>query len=255
MLSTMAKRASGTVILLLLLMAGLAGCVAIPKHKVHYSLLRPEAPAVPQRMLLLPTGVAVYEVSSGGLIEEVGEWSELARKQLRKSLERGGDGREALTLVELPELDLEQSGRLHEHLALYETVSASATYYIDHLEGNAWTHKARRFDYTIGDGLAFLRELSGADTALIIQGEDLISSSGRVATAIFAAAFGVSMPMGYTVLTAGVIDLKSGDLLWTNYTFSQTADMREPGGAGRLVDNLFRSYPGLEPYRNLARGE
>ena len=89
--------------------------------------------------------------------------------------------------------------------------------------GAAWQHKASRFDYTLGDGLAFLTARSGADAGLIVIGAQSVASGGRIALSIFSVVTGaftglyVPMAGGGTFLTAGIVDLRTGDILGFNF--------------------------------------
>lgn len=65
----------------------------------------------------------------------------------------------------------------------------------------AWAHKHHEFDYTVGPGLAFLRDETGADAALIVLGTDFISSAGRKAAFFSRLALGVIMPLGQAFMT------------------------------------------------------
>ena len=105
----------------------------------------------------------------------------------------------------------------------------------------AWKHKREHFDYTLGPGLVYLQQKANADTALMVVGLDRVSSSGRKGTAVVAALFGVSIPLGSSNLVVGMIELESGDLLWTNSEFSyadedlcKPEDADAPAGRDRI---------------------
>ncbi|MDH3467673.1 MAG: hypothetical protein OES26_17495, partial [Gammaproteobacteria bacterium] len=129
--------------------------------------------------------------------------------------------------------------------ALYQVVASTARALIAH-GGKAWQHKASRFDYTLGDGLAFLAERSGADAGLIVIGAQSVSSAGRSALSIFSvvtgALTGVYMPMtgGGTFLTAGIVDFRTGDVLWFNFDnkFKAGRDIRDSVIAANAVKEL-----------------
>lgn len=110
----------------------------------------------------------------------------------------------------------------------------------------AWEHKRTRFDYTLGSGLAFLKEKTGADGAIVIVGEDLVSSAERKATAIVAALVGVAVPLGQSVILVGVVDLATGGLLWLHHTSSQHYDLKDYDAAKSMLAEIFGAYPGLE---------
>ena len=74
----------------------------------------------------------------------------------------------------------------------------------------------------------------------MVVGLDRVSSSGRKGTAVVAALFGVSIPLGSSNLVVGMIELESGDLLWTNSEFSYAdEDLRKPEDAEDMIEGLF----------------
>ena len=46
---------------------------------------------------------------------------------------------------------------------------------------------------------------------------------------------------------AGLVDLKTGDLLWLNADFAMGGDVRKPDGAQKRVSQLLEEFPGSEP--------
>jgi len=79
---------------------------------------------------------------------------------------------------------------------------------------------------------------------------DYISSAGRKATmalGILAAAFtGVAIVPngGIAYVSVGVIDLRTGNLLWFATNRSQGNDLREEDEVQSVLTGLFESYPG-----------
>ncbi len=117
--------------------------------------------------------------------------------------------------------------------------------------GSGWRHKLDRFDYTLGNGLAFLQDRTGADSGLLVIGRHQIATAGRVAASVLAALFGgVVVPTSRNFLTTGVVDFETGDILWLNYSTSASGrDLRELETADKEVLRLLEKFPGLEAYR------
>jgi hypothetical protein len=234
--------------LALLLAAALLGaCATTESRRLHYSLTAEPVRPFPTRLLLLPIDIKAHELTAGGLTEEVPAWSAQAHDNLLRALAQfaAADGRFEFTpLAELPG---ERGAAVREHVALYNAV-AGAAYTLPQGGGEAWRHKRERFDYGIGPGLAFLREHADAQAALLVVGEDYISSSGRKAAAVAAALVGVGIPMGFSYLTAGIVDLESGDLLWFDLSASYAArDLRRYEDVSALLAQVFASLPGTPP--------
>lgn len=213
-------------LIVIALIAALAGCASGPAQKLHHRVVEGELSLseTHQKLLLLPLSVDVKELSVGGVNDADPEWTDRARQHINAALVDSGPYQGKLEIVSLPQLSNAEQTVLDEHIALFDIVGGAAAAHTMLGPGvPAWKHKSEHFDYTIGPGLAFLREKTGADKALVLFGEDVVSSSGRKAAFVVAAAFGVGIPMGHSFLIGGLLDLKSGDVLWLNYTLSTSA--------------------------------
>lgn len=226
----------------------LGGCVAGPGHKLHYTLKDDPKARPIERAVLLPVDVEVSELSLGGTVEEVPEWSQQAEDNVRKAILFVRDPAENQVFVrhiDSSALEPDEQKKLEEHLALFTMVASNALW--TELPGNnAWQFKQVHFDYTIGDGMRFLKDKYDIDAGLIVVGEDVISSSGRKTAAVVGAVFGVGIPMGHTILIGGLVDFKTGDILWLNHVVQTGAlDLREADDARNFALSLMSGYPGL----------
>ncbi len=235
-----------------LVVATLAACQTLPRHKVHHRVIaEPHTlQAAPSKVVLLPLSVKVKEMSAGGLKDEVGDWTQIAKDHIRAALRSGKPIDGSLELVSLDGLTDEQDDVIEEHLALFNVVAGGALgHTMIQPVDTAWLPKAKRFDYTLGPGLSFLRELTGTDRAMVLFGEDVVSSAGRKAAFVVGALFGVAVPLGHSFLLAGIVDLDSGDILWMDYTASAgDQTFRERADVEALLNELFSNYPGINSY-------
>lgn len=237
---------------LVCVVATLSACQTLPRHKVHHRVVAAphtlQAPTT--KMVLLPLSIKVKEMSAGGIKDEVGDWSQAAKDHIRATLQSGGPVDGPLELMPLDGLSVEQDAVVEEHLALFNVVAGAALGHtmIQPVDA-AWLAKAKRFDYTLGPGLAFLQASTGADRALVIFGEDVVSTAGRKATAVVGALLGVAVPLGHSFLLAGIVDLQRGDILWMDYTFSAgDQTFRDRIDVEELLTELFSNYPGIDSY-------
>ncbi|MGD8875866.1 MAG: hypothetical protein PVH38_12020 [Gammaproteobacteria bacterium] len=234
---------------LLFFLLVLSGCATAPSTMVHYTIKQDPGSRPLQQIVLLPVDVDVYELSVGGVKEEVPEWSSTAETNIRNALlvSKGSGGKCCVTRpVDTASLTADEREILEEHLALFNTVATNAMWAT--LPYNtAWHFKADHFDYTLGEGLAFLKEKYGLDAGLVITGEDVVSSSGRKTTAVLGAMVGIAVPLGHSILTGGLVDFSSGDLLWLNHVVSAAGqdDLRDPASCLELAGTLMKDYPGL----------
>jgi len=197
--------------------------------------------ARPKKVVLLPPQVFVYELSAGGVPTRMADWEATARDNLiaaatRLSHEAGFE------LLPAPVLDPQLADQLEAHIGLYERVAQSVFVY-GRGDMDAWAHKKNEFDYTVGPGLAFLRQQTGADAALIVLGSDYISSGGRRAAFVAGLLLGVVMPLGQSFITAGIVDLTSGDVLWMSFDSSASLDSRTPADVDGLMHDLYQTWP------------
>ena len=127
-------------------------------HWVHYRLLA-SAPPLPKKVLLMPASIKVYEMTAGGVTEEVPDWSAEVSRNLLKSATIALGKNAGMQEVAMPRLSAAEAAIVNEHMALYQLVVNTAA-------GIDLPHKYRRFDYSIGPGLATLLSKTGADAVV-----------------------------------------------------------------------------------------
>lgn len=201
--------------------------------------------ARPKKVVLLPPQVFVFELSAGGVPTRMGDWEATARDNLTSAANRLARESGLFELVPTPQLAAADLDQLEAHIGLYDRVAQSVFVY-GRGEEAAWAHKKNEFDYTVGPGLAFLREQTGADAALIVLGSDYISSGGRKAAFIVGLALGIVMPLGQSFMSAGVIDLATGDVQWMSFDASVSMDSRNPADVDGLMRALYQTWPGAK---------
>lgn len=237
-----------------LLLIALAGCQTLPQHRVHQRALADESVLkAGATTLILPMHVEVKEMSVSGVSEVVPEWSDTAKAKILAYLKSHADSLMAPNnLVEMPELSEQQMDVLKEHINLTKEIWATAQVFPMY-GGPTWVERMKRFDYSIGPGLAFLAESAGARQALLIIGEDVHTTSGRKAFSFVAAAFGVAVPLGYKVMGAALVDLESGDILWTNTKIdAASGSLLKTEDIAASMQTMFEAYPDIEAYRKFS---
>lgn len=239
-------------IALVVLVLVLGGCAtgAPTAYRVHYSLHEDPVRPAPTTMVLLPPDIKVSEVSAGGVVEEVPAWTEKATANIKRGITAYAATKANLKIFTFPTIAENERAVVDEHLALYDVVAGNA-YQVTTVGGPAWKHKADHFDYTLGDGLAFLKKRTGADAGLLVIGRHQIATGGRVAASVLAALFGGAyLPTSRNFLTLGVVDFETGDILWFNYTVGASGkDMQKVENAGAIVKRLLEEFPGIGAYK------
>jgi hypothetical protein len=230
----------------------LAGCATTEPAVSNPNFTKAEArAALPKKIVLLPAEVRVSEISAGGVIEKVQDWSEQAKTNIDTALRQSVGTARTFELLPMPALSPEERQAVEQHLALYGLVAVEAWTH-SRSQDPAWAHKKANFDYTLGPGLQFLKAKTGADAAMVLICEDYISSGGRKAMMVFAsvlalAAGAVLVPTGApSFVSGGVVSLEDGNIQWFNYSLEQgSADLRKAEDAKRMVDSIMRVYPGF----------
>lgn len=100
----------------------------------------------------------------------------------------------------------------------------------------------------MGKGVADLPGAKNADYALFIYNKDAYGSTGRKILQVVALLGpGIGVKSGEHAGYAGLVDLKTGDLLWLNADGAMGGDVREVDGAQKRVGQLLEEFPGSIP--------
>jgi len=217
-------------------------------HWVHYKWLL-NKPALPKKVVVLPVNIEVVEVTAGGVEETVPDWSKEASQSVLKALSAAID-KQGLKEIAAPRLSGASAANVDEHLALYKLVVNTAARL-------GWKHKIKHFDYSIGPGLREVVDKAGADVAIMVYGRDYVSTAGRKARAVAGNIpivnifTGPAPELGHSFIHVGVVDLRTGDLLWMNSNVRKgSTNLRDPDDAAKMVKTIFEWYPGIESYRS-----
>jgi hypothetical protein len=202
------------------------------------------APGTATIVLMRPS-IAVGAQSTGGSYEPNADWTDQARKNLGNALAEA-QGRLGNRVVNFVEPVGQGAAVAHEYRALFTALADSVQTY-QFFPGNRLPTKKRddSFLWTIGAEVAKLPGVQGADYALFVTTEDHYGSTGRKLLQLVAAGVGgIGVSAGVHKGYAGLIDLKSGDLVWLNADLAMGGDVRTPEGAVKRVSQLLEGFPG-----------
>lgn len=164
-------------------------------------------PVAPQdRLVVLPVEFAYYKYGVTGPIEVVLDRTELAQRNLESSLKRALKRDESQQFVSLPEFSADERAIMDEHTDFLRLLAAAST--ADILQRSSGSS-----GYSIGNGLAFLAERTGVDRAIFVSG---IRGEPSIDVALMLPFLqeGPLLAIGNKkVLSALVLDLRSGDVL------------------------------------------
>lgn len=204
--------------------------------------------ATPNKVVVVLFGdVRVMELSAGGVPELVEAWTDQAKMHLSAGTQQWIQAK-GWRWVEPPALSAQEKRVFNQHLTLYgRLVDALYTQAAPTAEP-LWQSRAKAFRYPLGHGLDFIRDKTGADTALIVYGYDQISTKGRKATmavSAFLGAFSGSYILpGATAISVGMVDLQRGELLWFGSEAERgCCDLREAQDVEKMLTAMFQNYP------------
>ena len=219
------------------------GCATNIATEVHQDYQQTIDRSQPQVMMIAPIDISVKELTASGATEEVPDWTEAGLQNIESSVMAYLDQTYNMTPIDIPDMTIEDQQILDQHIQLYKIVSANYFRY-KNLPAYKYTHTG--YNATLGDGLGWIKQKYDTDLLLIVTGNNSCSSGGRVATAAAAAILlGATVQMGHAILHAGVVDLETGNILWTNTSYSESIGFRSASEAGTLVKKVFSNYPGL----------
>jgi hypothetical protein len=243
-------------ILSVVLLAPLAGCAVAYRAHPEFEQRARQIKSV----ALLPPDVKVYELSAGGVQEEMDPWSETARNNLQASLgKRAGEAGDFVLKEFDPAGSPSANQEFEDARPLFEAVTLSTLLHAyGEQTGTTFDTKKERFEYSLGP-LHALADAAGTDALLFVYARDNISSGGRVALRVlgflmvpFTLRLGsVLIPdPGYTYMVTALVDCKTGDVLWFDQRGSSGGvDLRDPGSADGMVAEL------LEEFKKAATGK
>lgn len=195
----------------------------------------------PVRILVFRPEVRVGAQSTGGLNEPNADWTAAARRHIGDALDKAQLAR-ANEIKAMPEPEGADGALLADYRALFRTVTDAV---VQHklFAGNRLPTKKAEFNWTLGPGVARLGELGGGDYGLFLFTYDSYGSAGRKAAQVVGLLLGAYVPAGVHIGYAGLVDLRTGELVWINADVAMGGDVREPEGAAKRVAQLLEDFP------------
>jgi hypothetical protein len=201
-------------------------------------------------ILVFRPSVRVGAQSTGGVFEPNAEWTSQAKQNLQSSLDEF-QTRLGNKVVVAPEAYGDDEQNLQEHIALFASVARAVIEYQffvgNRLPTKKQDNKDGIFEWSLGAGVADLPGAAEADYGLFIYTNDAYGSTGRKILQIMAAfGPGLAVKSGEHEGFAGLIDLRTGDLLWLNADGSMGGDVRKLDGSQKRMRQLLEEFPGSE---------
>jgi hypothetical protein len=245
----MAHRVFQIGVLLALGAAMLATTAAQPQSRKSLTQEAFAFPALDQvRVVLFRPDVTVSEQTTGGLDQPNAGWTEEAREQMTLALGKAQAERN-IELKLMPELSGENAKLMSDYRKLFKTVADSVIkhrlFALDPLPT-----KEEKFDWTLGPGAEKLGMLGGGDYGLFFYTFDSYESASRRTARLIASALGNDAPAEVNMGYAGLVDLKTGNLVWINVDVKMGGDVRTAEGASLRISELLEGFPVRAGVRN-----
>lgn len=234
----------GAIAVALLILSLLSGCVSTQVRTAKDASGQPLR--VDGSVVLVEPDIELSELLAGGAAEPRKEWTETARKLYPQAAR---DQLQAQGIALRPDFaipaDAGPENRLRQMYLLNQAVSLSILQYSRSSGTGPLRNKHGKFDWTLGPGVAELRQATGADYALFTYIRDSYTSGGRAAMRIVGfVLLGGDIGGGTQIGLASLVDLRSGQVVWHNLLLDQTGDLRDAPGARETADDLLKGMRG-----------
>jgi len=214
-----------------------------------YLLVSETAAGESRGVLILSSDFKLKQYTAQGALEARPQESENASRVLRQALTSAADAHPDLNAVSMPKLDSAEQTTVDEHVALLSTIIDNIRFMEERDAAGYATKSAlgpaamSARDYSIGAGLDFLSERTGAREALIVAGWHVAPTGGRVAMGILL--YGMPPPEA-GILSVAMADLKTGRVEW----FGSSREVYDGWsyallGKGKTVDDKIVTDPVL----------
>ncbi|HJR72342.1 MAG TPA: hypothetical protein VJ806_01725 [Luteimonas sp.] len=234
----------GAIAVSLLTLLLLSGCVSTQVRTAKDTAGQPLR--IDGSVVLVEPDIELSELLAGGAAEPRKEWTQAAR-QLYPQAAR--DLLQAQGIALRPDFaipaDAGPENRLRQLYLLNQAVSLSVLQYSRSRGTGPLRNKRGKFDWTLGPGVADLRQATGADYALFTYIRDSYTSGGRAAMRVVGfLLLGGDIGGGTQIGLASLVDLRSGQVVWHNLLLDQTGDLRDAPGARETAGDLLKEMRG-----------
>lgn len=210
------------------------------------------------RIVLFRPDVKVTEQTTAGLEQPKADWTESARSQIANAM-KAEQARRGAQVTLMPELSGDDAKLMADYKRLFKFVADAAIRHQLFAEKPLPT-KTDKFDWSLGTGVSKLGVLGGGDYGLFLYTFDSYESVGHKNAQLISKMMGApteTAPAETRIGYAGLVDLKSGELVWLNVDVNSRGDVRSASGADVRVSHLLKGFPSLSspPKKQLVKGK
>lgn len=184
-----------------------------------------------KKVLLVDPDVELSELTFGGVSELRADWTQTGRNFIKNDVASLLQAKGIATVSADNITDPHEVQLVKLHAAVGQSIQQNAFIQLPTKKNN--------FDWTLGTGVAALRDHYQADYALFVYVRDSYSSGSLKAFAVLTMSPTGAMQTGF----ASLVDLRSGRVVWFNRLVSSTGSLREEKPAEASVKNLLDGLP------------
>lgn len=202
-----------------------------------------------KKVAVLMPDMKIFKLTAGGVDQYQDDWSANSAFHMEQELRKELATFDSIDFVFLDPTALSDAQRqfVDRERSIFYTVAYSVVTHTYEPE-MLFKHKVKAFDYTLGEELSEFNTVENVDAILFVNGRNYIWTAGRASLAFLSVAVSaftgvyIPVPAGKEWLTASLVDVNSGDVLWFNY-LPLPGDMRMEKTVRRLSKRLFRDFP------------
>jgi hypothetical protein len=202
-------------------------------------------------LAILPPQIKMTEISAGGTVEEMHEWSEQAERNLQTALMQEFKNRQGVTANHLPASEPEPlEANVRETRALMIAIESALQ---DHSNPSPFDGRYKQSVFTLGSEVHEIAPT--ADAILLVQGSERRATAGRQAAragatlASVASIILIGVPVVPVVpggtdpaVSATLIDTRDGRVLWYRQAV-KGSDLRTEETTDAVMRELFNEFP------------
>ena len=226
--------------LLLVVFIGLSACSSRGLVKAGIDIDKAQAPT---KLVVVTPDFVIHELNLGKSQERVVQWENNAATAFERSVINLSDKENKFAVVGMAELSQAERDTFIQHRALFATMVPQLL----QIKSGAvavWAKEAKKFNYTLGPGLAGFKESHGADAVVFVVGKDTIRSGSRIALDMINSFLpgAQSLEAQQAYLVAGIADLATGDLLLFDYDAAKRKQLSNEKDVQKMADEVLTDY-------------
>jgi hypothetical protein len=231
---------SARAILFASLVLALAACA--PRGLVRQGVDVDKADA-PTKLMVATPDFLIQEVDVGRTAERVVTWEQQAGKAFEAAVVKLSDKEKKFEVVSPGLLTEEELETVNQHRALFASMAPQL---LQIKEGavDVWADEKKKFAYSVGPGMRFLKEQYGVDAIVLVVGKDTVRSTARIVLDVVNSVLpgATSGEAGFAYLVSAVVETRSGDILLFDYDAAKRKQLSNQKDVAAMADEVMTDY-------------